>query len=171
MNKTALLEALSRFIAKRPGLDPREYCSGPRDIEGFAAYRSDSRAITRDKHDALAMLRYIKLRDSITAEKIVEASKHAFSGRLTIEPIYMQNSGYYGLEPEVVDYSIQYCPGQYFPMEYRRATAAVLASAIYARLRDDAEISQPQPHQLERNIVREAARRELGASIARRFFH
>ena len=158
MNKTALLEALYKFIAKRPGLDPREYCSGPRDIEGFAAYRSDSRAITRDRRDAEAMLRYIELRDSITAEDIIRASKHAFSGRLTITP---KGEGF----------ELDYCIGQYWPMEYRKATAAVLASAIRARLRDDAGLDQAQPFQLEAKRLQEAARRELGAPIARRFFH
>lgn len=151
MNKIALLETLYKFIAKRPGLDPREYCSGPRDIEGFAAYRSDSRAITRDRHDAEAMLRYIELRDSITAEDILRASKHAFSGRLTITP---KGDGF----------ELDYCIGQYWPMEYRKATAAVLASAVWEYLRRGMNGQ-------EGDKIRLAARRELGAPIARRFFH
>lgn len=155
MDKTALIQTLRRFIAQRPGLDPRNYVSHNRDIEGFAAYRADSRAITKDKHDAEALLSYIERRDSITAEDIVRASKNAFAGRLTITP---KGEGF----------EIDYCIGQYWPMEYRRATAAVAVSAIWERLREDAPQDFPF---LEAKTVREAARRELGATLARRWFN
>jgi hypothetical protein len=148
MNKTTLLESLSKFIAQRPGLDPREYGGG---LEGFAAYRSDSRKITRDKHDAQALLRYIELRDTITAQDIIDASKHAFSGRLTITP---KGDGF----------DLDYCTGQYWPMEYRKATASVLASTVWGYLRRGMEGQGGDK-------IRHAARRELGAPLARRFFN
>ena len=154
MDKTALIETLRRFISQRPGLDPRNYVSHHRDIEGFAAYRSDSRAITKDRHDAEALLAYIGRRDSITAEDILRASKNAFSGRLTITP---NGDGF----------EVDYCTGQYWPMEYRRATAAVAVSAIWERLREDL----PKHFPIEAKTVREAARRELGATLARRWFN
>ena len=77
MNKTALLEALSKFIAQRPGLEWGNYGDA-------TLYRSESRSITKDRHHAETLLRYVALRDSITAEDIVKASKESFSGRLTI---------------------------------------------------------------------------------------
>jgi hypothetical protein len=154
MDKTALLETLHRFIAQRPGLDPRNYISHHRDIEGIAAYRSDSRAITKDRHDAEALLAYIERRDSITAEDIIRASKNAFAGRLTIAP---KGDGF----------EVDYCTGQYWPMEYRRATAAVAVSAIWERLREDLPKGPP----MEAKTVRDAARRELGVALARRWFN
>jgi len=155
MNKTKLLETLRRFVAQRPGLDTRDYFNHPRDEQGIAAYRSDSRAITKAKRDAEALLSYIERRDSITAEDIVRASKNAFSGRLTITP---KGDGF----------EIDYCVGQYWPMEYRKATAAVAVSAIWERLRED--LPQEFPF-LEAKKVRDAARRELGSDLARRWFN
>jgi hypothetical protein len=150
MNKTQLLEALHKFIAQKPGLETGNYIQGPRDATGVAAYRSDSRKITGDKHDAQALLRYVEMRDTITAHDILAASKNAFSGRLTITP---KGEGF----------ELDYCTGQYWPMEYRRATAAVLASAIWEYLRRNTVGTA--------DSVRSAARRELGATLARRWFH
>jgi hypothetical protein len=77
MNKTTLLETLHRWIAKRPGLDPRDYIRGWDDRDGRAAYFSESRSITKDRHHAEAMLLYVARRDSITAEDIIKASRDA----------------------------------------------------------------------------------------------
>ncbi len=109
MNKTTLIETLHRWIAKRPGLDPRDY------IRGWD-----------------------------------------FSGRLTITP---QNDG--------DGFSIDYCVGQYWPTEYRRAVCAVLASAIWNRLREDL------PPEIENrgDAIRKNARRELGRTLAARWFN
>jgi len=156
MNKTALLDTLHRWIAKRPGLDSRDYIRGWNDRDGRAAYFSESRSITKDRHQAEALLGYVARRDSITAEDILEASKHAFSGRLTITP---QNDG--------DGFSINYCVGQYWPTEYRRAACAVLASAIWNRLREDL------PPEIENrgDAIRKNARRELGRTLAARWFN
>jgi hypothetical protein len=155
MNKIHLLEALHKFIAQKPGLETGNYIRGPQDASGIAAYRSDSRTITKDRRDAHALLRYVAMRNTITVQDIIEASKRVFSGRLTITP---KGDGF----------DLDYCIGQYRSIEYRKAAAAVLAEAIWARLRDDA----PQHHPfLEAKVVREAARRELGATLARRWFH
>ena len=178
MNKSKLIEALHNWVRQRPGL---EFCN----YGELSAYRSEMRSITKDRHHAEALLSYVAARDSITAEMILEASKQAFSGRLTIEPVYMQNSGYYGLEPEIVGYSIQYCTGQYWPTEYRLAVCAVLSSAIWDWLRDnmppaDGVVSvdiggkplEVASHrgQTPGDYLRAAARRELGLPISSRFF-
>jgi hypothetical protein len=92
------------------------------------------------------------LRDSITAADIIEASKRAYSGRLQIN--------------QTADgFDVDYCTGQYFPTEYRRAAACVLACAIWQRLAAD------RNHQGDANDIRKAARRELGSTLAREFFN
>lgn len=147
MNKSALLEALHRFIRQRPGLEFGNYGD-------LSAYRSEMRSITKDRHQAESLLRYVSLRDSITAEDIIKASRDAFSGRLTIEAL---NDG--------EGFSIQYCTGQYFPTEYRRAVCAVLASAIWDRLRED----MPEGIENRGDYLRATAKRELGRTIASRW--
>jgi len=142
--KTAILETLHKFTAQRAGLEFANYGD-------VVAYRAEQRSITKDRHHAEALLGYIARRDSITAEDILKASEGAFSGRLSITA-----------DGEKV--RIDYCTGQYFPTEYRRAVCAVAASAIWARLREDSAESTG-------DSIRKAARRELGASLARRWFN
>jgi hypothetical protein len=148
MNKSKLIESLHHWINQRPGLEPANYIRGWDDTAGRSAYRSESRRITQDLNDARYLLDYVAIRDSITAEQILDAAKHSFSGRLSIEP---DGNGF----------RVDYCTGQYWPTEYRRAAAAVLKSAIWEWLRDG---------RTEADAVRKAARREFPASIARRWF-
>lgn len=167
MNKSKLIEALHSWIRQRPGL---EFCN----YGDLSAYRSEMRSITKDRHHAEALLRYVELRDSITAEMILEASRRAFSGRLKIETL---NDG--------EDFSINYCTGQYFPTEYRRAVCSVLSSAIWDWLRDNMPPADGvatidiggKPLEVESHrgqtpgdYLRAAARRELGRPIASRWF-
>ena len=159
-NKEKLLDALRSFISQRPGLEFANYGE-------ISSYRSEMRSITKDRHHAEALLSAVAWRDSISAEQIIEASKHAFSGRLTIEPVYMQNSGYYGLKPEIVGYSIQYCTGQYFPTEYRRAVCAVLSSVLWHYWRENTS----SPGELAADQISQVARKEMGRSIASRWFN
>ena len=167
MSKPALILALSNWINKRPGLDPRDYIRGWDDKDGRAAYFAEARSITKDLHHARALLRYVEMRDTITPEMILEASRNAFSGRLTIKPKYVQNSGYYGMSPpEVCWYDIDYCVGQYWPTEYRRAVCGVLSSAIWDYLRE----SIPPETEHKGDAIRKAARRELGRPLASRWF-
>jgi hypothetical protein len=148
MNKAALIETLHDWINQRPGLEPANYISGWNDTAGRSAYRSDARSITKDLHDARYLLDYIAIRDSITAEQILNAAKHNFSGRLSITP---KGDGF----------EIDYCIGQYWSMEYRKAAAAVLRGAIWDWLSEE---------RTDAEAVRKAARREFPASIARRWF-
>jgi hypothetical protein len=152
MNKAALIETLHDWINQRPGLEPANYMRGWDDTAGRSAYRSDARSITKDLHDARYLLDYIAIRDSITAERILEAAKHSFSGRLSITP---KNDGF----------KVDYCIGQYWSMEYRKATAAVLSGAIWDWLREGLQKTD------DADTIRKAARRELPASIARRWFN
>ena len=146
--KEALLDALRVFISQRPGLDFGNYGD-------VSAYRSESRSITKDKHHAQALLSAVAWRDSITADDIIAASRHAFSGRLTIEEL-------------PAGFSIRYCTGQYFPTEYRAAVCSVLSSALWAYWRD----GSPYEGKLGAgHYVRDVARRELGRPLAARWFN
>jgi len=147
----------------------------PRNYNDWRSYRAESRSVTKDLHDARALISYVACRDSITAERIVAASRGAFSGRLTIEP-----RGKDG-------FAVSYCTGQYFPTEYRKAVCAVLASAIWDWAREEC---MPEPKYVHHgkgtagpfltekryaglsagDYLRRFARRELGRGIAGRYF-
>lgn len=137
--KQTLIAALRRFIAQRPGMDPCNYAD-------HRAYRSESRSITQDRQHAEAILAQVEWRDSLTADNIVGASKHAFSGRLAIG------------EPAPGKFELDYCTGQYFPTEYRKAAASVLASALWDYWRTDG------------NSPRDLGRKTFGRTIANRYF-
>lgn len=139
-----ILQALSVFIKSRPGLEFGNYGDA-------SAYRSELRGITKDRHHAEELLASVGWRESITAEQLIEAAKHAFSGRLSIT-----------LTPTggaVVDY----CAGQYYPTEYRRAVCAVLSSALWDYFRANGADTG--------DAVRKAAKRELSRSVANRWFN
>ena len=142
MNKQTILDALYTFAHKRPQLEYGNY-GDP------VAYRAESRAITRDLHDARRLLRAVELRPSITAQEILDTSRRAFSGRLTITT-------------EADSVQIEYCIGQYFPTEYRRAVSAIMASALWAYWQSDATDAQR---------IRNTARREFNKGIAQRYFN
>ena len=139
---TKLLCALRTFVNQRPGLDFGNYGDA-------SAYRAEMRTITKSRADALSMINYIAWHDSISIDDIIEASRRAFSGRLTI------NS----------DFTIDYCTGQYWPTEYRHTVACVLANVLWhyfsTNLGDSAN----------GNAIRKAAHCELGRSIASKYFN
>jgi len=147
--KNQIINALYTFANKRPGLEPRDYVRSWDDSEGRATYRAESRNITKDLNHARALLRRVEL-SGITAEEIIEASKEAFSGRLTITAT---NDG-------IV--KIGYCVGQYFPTEYRKAVACVCARALWNYWREDSKTA---------DSIRQLARREFPRAIARAYFN
>src|SRR3990167_287401 len=160
--KQAILTALDTFVRQRPGMEPGNYSDA-------ASYRSESRSITKDLHDYRALERAVMLHESITADMLLDASRSAFSGRLTISKMcdHLSDSSskatcgacgrswcddcypapsamchhcnhYVGSVPAYGSTSIDYCTGQYFPTEYRKAACAVLASALWAWTREHA---------------------------------
>ena len=147
--KTEILNTLAKFAAKRPQLEAANYISDYRDSEGRAAYRAEVRSITRDLHHARAIIRRVEL-SGITAAEIITASREAFSGRLTIT----------ATDDGIV--KIDYCVGQYFPTEYRKAVAAVCARALWNYWKTDAN---------DADRIRNTARRELPRAIARAYFN
>lgn len=116
--KGEVLAALRKFARQRPGLEFGNYGDA-------AAYRAESRDITRDLSQALTLLRQVELCPSITGQNIIDAAKHSFSGRLSIEATPLR-------------VKVNYCTGQYFPTEYRRAVCAVAASVLWDWVRDKA---------------------------------
>jgi hypothetical protein len=111
-----ILGAFRAFIAQRPGLEFGNYGD-------VSAYRSEMRSITKDRHTAEFLLAAVSWRESIGEKELRDACR-AFSGRLSI--VDRPNGGV----------AIDYCTGQYFPTEYRRAVCAVMASALWSYVRD-----------------------------------
>lgn len=144
--KAAILAALSAFIRQRPGLDFANYGD-------TSVYRSELRSITKDRHHAEELLAAVSWR-SISAEDLLAAARGAFSGRLSLT---VNDKG---------GVSVDYCTGQYFPTEYRRAACAVLASALWQYWRG---CCAPEAENKAQRI-RDTAKRELSRSVARRYF-
>ena len=139
--KSDIIDALSTFIAQRPGLDFANYGD-------VSAYRSELRSIVKDLHHARELLQAVAHRDSITADDIIAAAQ---GGRLTIEPTAR-------------GFRIDYTTGQYFPTEYRRAVASLLSTLLWNYWRDD--MAEPTGDK-----IRATARRNLSRSVARRWFN
>lgn len=150
MNKSAILTALDAFIRQRPGLEFGNYGS-------LSGYRAELRSITKDLHHARDLLAYVACRDSIPADRILNAARHSFSGRLSI------------VATDTGAVRIDYCTGQYWPTEYRRAVCALLASVIWDYWRDECAPS-PKPESMG-DWLRTKARKEFGRAIASRFFN
>jgi hypothetical protein len=136
--KQAILDALDAFTRQRAGLDYRNYCSGYGDVNGRKAYFAEQRSITRDLHDYRALRKAVGYADSITADMLLDASRSAFSGRLVL------NESLLDTRPSlttvgtaaVLAVKIDYCTGQYFPTEYRKAACAVLAQTLWQWTRE-----------------------------------
>lgn len=128
------IAALSQFISARPGFDFRNYGDAP-------SYRADVREAGRQLADARALLRYVERSGvPVTADNF-----RSFGGRLS-------------WDGERLDY----CTGQYYPLEYRRAAAAVLASAIWHYWREQG---------LGVDAMRRNAKLAFGRRIASRYFN
>lgn len=132
--KAAICNALAAFIRQRPGLDPRNYISHGADDAGRRAYFSEQRSIARDKRDAETLLLAVRHNDGISADDILEASRSAYMGRLTIE---VKGSLPRDSATCIFCARIDYCTNAYFPTEYRRAAAAMCAAALWAWQREN----------------------------------
>ena len=139
--KQTIIDALNRWIAQRPGLEFGNYGN-------VSSYRAEMRSIGKDLQHARAMVNYVAWHDSVTAEMIMSAADNG--GRLTLT-----------VNGDKV--RIDYVTGQYWPTEYRRAVCALMSSVIWAWLRENCEYKTGDD-------IRKAARRELGQSIANRWF-
>lgn len=117
---STILRMLREFAEQRPGLDPCNYISHGADDAGRAAYRAERRAITRQLDDARELIALVSMTPSAIGPHLLAELQH---GRLTLEP---RGDGW----------RLDYCTGQYWPTEYRAAVSRVLASALWAMLRE-----------------------------------
>ena len=141
--KEQIIRLLDAWIHQRPGL---EYCN----YGDPTSYRAELRKITQDLHDARQLLRAVEM-SGITASELLEAFS-AFSGRLEVKAT---DNG---------EYRLDYCTGQYWPTEYRKAAAAVCSQALWYYYRTD--------YTNEENAgdkIRATFRRMFGAGIQRRW--
>ena len=189
-----MLIALRAWIAQRPGLEFGNYGD-------VSVYRAELRSITRDLHDARTLLQYVEARPDITADMLREAFRSAYSGRLSwhycphgltgrtqcgickrvwcaeCEPApsalchWCHGNG--GAQSKPGTGYLEYCTGQYWPTEYRRAACAVLASAIWDYWRED--IMPPRGTEFcvpsLGDALRARGKRIFGARIQRRWFN
>ena len=159
--KQAICEALRDWINQRPGLEFGNYGD-------VANYRAEVRSIGRDLQHARELLRAVEYRDSISGDDLEAAFPHAYSGRLSLRDI----SARYADGSILWIFELDYCTGQYWPTEYRKAACAVLASALWSRKRED----MPSPRGKLKGMtpgdwLRASFRREFGRSIANRWFN
>lgn len=157
--KAAILKALDAFVMQRSGLDWRNYGDGP-------GYNADRRRMTQQLRDFRALARAVQWRDSLTADDLIAAARHAYSGRLSIA------------ELPGGKIAINYCTGQYFPTEYRAAACAVLASALWEWQRECTIVRGAiayYPHagnaQSAGDWLRAKFRAEFGRGIQQRWFN
>ena len=111
LNQTLVFAAFAAFINQRPGLDFADYG----DVR---AWRNESAQIGRDKKRASAALYSAELLpwDAVAMKEAFSA----FSGRLT--PVIREDG----------KLALDYCTGQYWPTEYRKAAATVLERYVEA---------------------------------------
>jgi len=173
--KQAIIDALRRFIAQRPGLEFGNYG----DVK---AYRAEMRAITRDRHDAETLLAAVERAHGITGDALQAAFRDAYSGRLSCEVVAVRDV--VGSQENTLEYrvTLNYCTGQYFPTEYRKAACAVLASALWDYVREQCMPTPRGDGSYELTIngrtscysvgdwLRARFRREFGRHIAARWF-
>ncbi len=127
INVTEVFAALETWIKQRPKLDWRDYGCNTR--EGRAAYQSEIRSIGKDRQRAMKALDEARGLSPEKPELLADAFR-AFSGRLQWKVEMVQsrradNTMILQSHPEPVG-RLEYCTGQYWPTEYRKAAASVL---------------------------------------------
>lgn len=140
----SVLHTLLDFASARPGLEFANYGDA-------RLYRAEARSITQDLHavrELAAVARY-----ACTDEEILDAAKGT---RLDITPFFSDDGA---------GYRVDYCTGQYFPVEYRAAVARVLASAIWHAFAREVGDRPDACSQIRRRL-----RNELSRSVYRKFY-
>lgn len=144
-----ILDTLRTFAESRPGIDPQNFGS-------YRDYRRESADVTRDLHHARIL---------ITAASWIDPKY--LRGRLT-------DGGRLSLRP---DGSVDYCAGQAYWAEYRKAVCRAVASALgsamadaYAAERRAAGVPLGDRYTGFREHVTPRLRRQFGRTIAQRYF-
>jgi hypothetical protein len=193
--RATIITALYNWIAQRPGLDFANYGD-------VSAYRSELRSITKDLNHARQLIRAVEL-SSISATAIKSAFSRAFSGRLqwqeeakcegcgaTFWSDYNRapgafhgqckcsTAGQFVNRPLTGRGRLDYCTGQYWPTEYRRAVCAVMASALWEHTREHCMPKKKDgpggpalyDGKTAGDFIRARFRKEFGRGIASRWF-
>jgi hypothetical protein len=106
-----IIHALLDFAAKRPNVEPANYST-------LADYRSDAREASRQLQDVRELARVAMY--ECTNDDMIDAA--LLGSRIEITP-WQSDDG--------AGWSISYTAGQYYPLEYRRATATLIARALW----------------------------------------
>lgn len=125
INENSAIAQLVAFAAQNSGIDPRNYFSDFRDTNGRRAYSQESRSISEDWRRFKSAL-FVAGLEGVTDADVIAEAPHAFSGRLEWAkhqhtPMSAKANGGEG--------EWNYCTGQYFPTEYRKAAATLLEYA------------------------------------------
>ena len=146
-DKGTTIRLLEAWIRQRPGLEPGNYGD-------WASYRSEARSIQADRADAFELLAVAAVECS--SEALAEGFR-AYSGRLTLDH-----------RPE--GWRLDYCTGQYWPTEYRKAACAVLASALWDTFHERWSVSD-RKNESPGDAIRRRFRERFGRRIAERWFN
>ena len=126
-----VFKAIEGFIKRRSGLDSRDYWTNDAwnaRSEGRKAFMSDYRQVVKDGARARQALELARSLQPMKPELLAD-SFQAFSGRLEWKPAPSNSDG---VTTGLLSGSLNYCTGQYFPTEYRKAAASVLETYIAA---------------------------------------
>lgn len=151
ITRDTILDMVEHWIKQRPGLEFDNYGD-------IAAYRAEQRSIMKDKHQAEILLSAVRWRKGIDVPELRIAFRDAFCGRLSMKENIKEGT-----------IILDYCIGQYWPTEYRRAACAVLASALwfYHRWTHSADTN---PDGNVGNELRTYFRKEFGVAMQKRWF-
>lgn len=138
---------LCAFVRQRAGLDFANYGD-------VSSYRSEARQITKDKAHFFELFALASRRYGSNFESALTNYLTRSSGRLTLS-----------------EGRLQYCTGQYFPTEYRKAACAVLASLIFADFRDEKESNTPNNLYKDGHEIRKAIKRALSRGAYSNYFN
>lgn len=133
--KEKMMDALSVFIRQRAGLEFGNYG----DLQ---SYRQEQRSITKDRHQAFELFRFICRSESITAERIKAEARNRLEWK---------NDKW------------EYTTGQYFPTEYRRAVCNMLSAVLWNWFREECQCET-------REKIQASAKREFSRAVAKRWF-
>jgi hypothetical protein len=156
----AVVALLDAWVKQRSGLEFANYGD-------VASYRAEQRSITRDLHHYRAIRSAVAWRE-FSPEEWVNAFC-SYSGRLTLTH-----------DANGMPQRLNYCTGQYFPTEYRRAACAVLASLLWTDKRDNMrapvrtivgdQVRETYNGMNAGDYMRDSFKREFGRTIAARWF-
>lgn len=135
--KQELIESLRQFAEQRPGL---EFCN----YGDTASYRAESYRIFRQLQDAKRMLIAVEKLHSISADDILAQ----LNRRLTWDDARG---------------CLDYCTGQYWPVEYRAAVCSAVSSVLWACFRERGCKTAEE--------IRKAARRWFDSGLVDRWFN